>query len=40
MFWDGVSQGRKVPTGMYVVYLEYQYQNRTVRAKKPAVLAR
>jgi hypothetical protein len=40
IFWNGDSRGRKIPTGMYVVYLEYQYQNRMIRAKKSAVLVR
>jgi hypothetical protein len=40
VIWNGTSLGKKVPTGMYVIYLEYQYRNRSVRAKKTAVLAR
>jgi len=40
VFWNGASQGKKTPTGMYVIYLEYQYRNRLIRAKKTAVLAR
>jgi gliding motility-associated-like protein len=40
MVWNGNSQGRKIPTGMYVIYLEYQYRNRLIRAKQTAVLAR
>jgi hypothetical protein len=38
--WNGEGRGVKIPTGMYVIYLEYKYQNRVVRAKRTAVLAR
>lgn len=40
IYWDGESQGRKIPTGMYVVYLEYRYHNQIKKAKKTTVLAR
>ena len=40
VLWNGTSLGKNIPTGMYVIYLEYQYRNRLIRAKKTAVLAR
>jgi len=40
LYWNGESQGRRIPTGMYIVYLEYRYQNNITKAKKTTVLAR
>lgn len=40
LYWDGNSRNGKVPTGMYIAYLEYKYQNRVTKAKKTTVLAR
>ena len=40
IFWDGRVENTPARTGMYIVYLEYQYHNTTTRAKKTAVLAR
>jgi hypothetical protein len=40
IFWDGRVGNMPAQTGMYIVYLEYEYQNRCTRAKKTAVLAR
>ncbi|MBN2621023.1 gliding motility-associated C-terminal domain-containing protein [candidate division WOR-3 bacterium] len=40
MYWNGVSDAGKAPTGMYIVYLEYHYQSTTTKAKKQSVLAR
>jgi gliding motility-associated-like protein len=38
--WNGETNGRKLPTGMYIVYLKYHYQNKTTKVKKTTVLAR
>ena len=40
LYWDGNSSKGRVQTGMYIVYLEYQYQNKLTKAKKTTVLAR
>ena len=40
MYWNGKVNERKLPTGMYIVYLEYCYQNKVTKAKKTAILAR
>lgn len=40
LYWNGEAGGRKVPSGMYIVYLEYQYHAKATKAKKTAVLAR
>ena len=40
MFWDGKVAGKESPTGLYIVYLEYRFQNRVTKAKKTAILAR
>lgn len=40
LYWDGKSSNGKMPIGMYIVYLEYRYHNKTTSAKKTAVLAR
>jgi hypothetical protein len=40
VYWNGSTDGGKAPTGMYIVYLEYQYQSTTTKAKKQSVLAR
>ncbi|MEO0215938.1 MAG: gliding motility-associated C-terminal domain-containing protein [candidate division WOR-3 bacterium] len=39
-FWSGEKEGVKAQTGMYIVYLEYQYHNKITKAKKTAILAR
>ncbi|MEO0124572.1 MAG: lamin tail domain-containing protein [candidate division WOR-3 bacterium] len=39
-FWHGETVKGKAPTGMYIVYLEYHYQNKITKAKKATVLAR
>jgi len=39
-FWNGETLKSKAPTGMYIIYLEYHYQNKITKAKKTAVLAR
>ncbi len=40
IFWNGEAGAKKIPTGMYIVYLEYQYQGMVTKAKKTTVLAR
>lgn len=40
IYWNGEAGVKKVRTGMYIVYLEYRYQNKTTKAKKTTVLAR
>lgn len=40
LFWDGRIGDTPAQSGMYIVYLEYEHQNRTTKAKKTAVLAR
>jgi gliding motility-associated-like protein len=40
VYWDGSVPGKKIPTGMYIVYLEYRYHNKITQAKKTTVLAR
>jgi hypothetical protein len=40
VYWDGNSSKGKTRIGMYIIYLEYHYQNKTTKAKKVAVLAR
>jgi hypothetical protein len=40
LYWDGRSSGGALPKGIYVVYLEYRYHDKTTRAKKTAVLGR
>jgi len=40
IFWNGEAGAKKIPSGMYIVYLEYRYQGRTTKAKKTTVLAR
>jgi hypothetical protein len=40
MYWNGETAAGKAPTGMYIVYLEYQYHGKTSKAKKQSVLAR
>ena len=39
LFWDGCANNRKLPTGLYIIYLEYQYHNSVTKAKKTAILA-
>jgi len=40
MYWDGKAADKESPTGLYVIYLEYRYQNRVTKAKKTTILAR
>ncbi len=40
IFWNGETTKGKASTGMYIIYLEYHYQNKITKAKKTAVLAR
>ncbi len=40
LYWNGVTTKGRAQTGMYVVYLEYSYNNRKTKAKKSTVLAR
>ncbi|UCC12457.1 MAG: gliding motility-associated C-terminal domain-containing protein [candidate division WOR-3 bacterium] len=40
IFWDGRIDNQPAQTGMYIVYLEYEYHNRCSRAKKTTVLTR
>ncbi|MCX7994832.1 MAG: lamin tail domain-containing protein [candidate division WOR-3 bacterium] len=40
IFWNGETPKGKASTGMYIVYLEYHYQNKITKAKKTAVLVR
>ncbi len=40
LYWDGETADKLAPTGMYIVYLEYQYGNKNTKAKKTAILAR
>jgi len=40
IYWDGKVNGKKIPSGMYIVYLEYRHHDRITKAKKTAVLAR
>jgi hypothetical protein len=40
LYWDGKSANGNMPIGMYIVYLEYRYHNKTTTAKKTTVLAR
>jgi gliding motility-associated-like protein len=40
LYWDGRVAGKEMPTGMYIIYLEYRLQNSVTKAKKTAVLAR
>ncbi len=40
LYWGGEVGGKKIQSGMYIVYLEYQYHNKITKAKKTAVLAR
>ncbi len=40
LYWDGNISKGKAPTGMYIIYLEYQYQKGLTRAKRIAVLSR
>jgi gliding motility-associated-like protein len=40
IYWDGETDRKKVPSGMYIVYLEYQHQSKKTKAKKTTVLAR
>ncbi len=40
LYWDGKTSDKVAPTGMYIVYLEYQYGNKNTTAKKTAILAR
>jgi len=39
-YWDGELNNEQAQTGMYIVYLEYRYQNKITKAKKTTVLAR
>ncbi len=39
-YWDGIVNGKKIPSGMYIVYLEYRHHDRMTKAKKTTVLAR
>lgn len=40
VYWTGETAAGKAPTGMYIVYLEYQYQGTSTKAQKQSVLAR
>lgn len=40
MYWDGSTGGKKLPSGMYLIYFEYRLQQGTYRVKKTAILAR
>lgn len=40
IFWNGEAGAKKIPSGMYIVYLEYRYQGMVTKAKKTTVLAR
>ena len=40
IFWDGSGSKGPIMSGMYIVYLEYEFNNHLTRAKKTAVLAR
>ncbi len=40
IFWNGEAGAKKIPSGMYIVYLEYRYQGSVTKAKKTTVLAR
>lgn len=40
LYWDGRTNAGTASTGMYIVYMEYQYQGKVTRAKKQSVLAR
>ncbi len=40
LFWDGMSAHGFAMSGMYLVYLEYEFNHRLTKAKKTAVLAR
>jgi len=39
-YWHGEHGTRSAQTGMYIVYLEYEYEGKRIRAKQTAVLAR
>ncbi|GAG47875.1 unnamed protein product, partial [marine sediment metagenome] len=40
VYWNGEHSTSKAQTGMYIVYLEYSYHDKKIRAKETAVLAR
>ncbi len=40
MYWRGEQSTCSAQTGMYIVYLEYEYEGKRIRAKEAAVLAR
>jgi len=40
LYWNGETNKGNASTGMYIVYLEYQYQSKVTRVKKQTVLAR
>lgn len=39
-YWCGEHGERSAKTGMYIIYLEYAYEGKRIRAKQTAVLAR
>jgi hypothetical protein len=39
-YWHGEHGTRSAQTGMYIIYLEYEYGGEKIRAKQAAVLAR
>jgi hypothetical protein len=40
LIWNGQADQGPAQTGMYIVYLEYRYRDRKLKAKKTAVLVR
>jgi len=40
LFWNGETEKGRAPTGMYIIYLEYIYHNKSTKAKKTTILAR
>ncbi len=40
LYWNGETNGKSESTGIYIIYLEYIYHNKIVKAKQTAVLAR
>ncbi len=39
-YWNGKTGSKDLPTGLYIVYLEYYNQNKVIKAKKTTILAR
>ncbi|MEO0225698.1 MAG: hypothetical protein ABIL05_01970 [candidate division WOR-3 bacterium] len=41
IFWNGTDQSNRItPVGIYIIFMEYKYENRTTRAKKTVALAK